>query len=112
MKKIGWIYANIAGDHRYGSCVAVFRDAAGEVGVERSENGAVGGMDGPGGAYPMLPKEIKFLGTDPKPADLVRAIKEMFDDTITRYGKPTKRFHWCTGKTGLSAALAREALSS
>lgn len=114
--EIGSIYACIAGDHRYASTVTVYLndDEGCSATVTRKETGAVGGMDGPGGAYDAgvyARVEIE----NPTGAKLVRAIKECFDDVIRTYGRPSKNFTWKVyGRTvakGLSAAKANAALT-
>lgn len=112
--EIGSIYACIAGDHRYASTVSVQLNDDGSATVIRKESGAVGGMDGPGGAYDAgvyARVEIE----NPTGAKLVRAIKECFDDVIRTYGRPSKNFTWKVyGRTvakGLSAAKANAALT-
>jgi|TARA_Y100000310_G_scaffold198781_1_gene198754 hypothetical protein len=119
---IGSITADIDGDRRYTSKVTVTvsdtRTQAGHpvVIVQRLQNGARGGMDGPGGAYDMAVRTSTEL-VDPSPRRLVEAIKDKFDDTIRIYGKPTKRFEWFrdgnyrASITGLSAAKAKAALN-
>jgi len=119
--RIGSITADINGDSRYTSKVTVTvsdtRTWADHrvVVVQRLENGARGGMDGPGGAYGMAVRASTEL-IDPSPRELVEAIKDKFDGVIRTYGKPTKRFEWFRGGnyrafiTGLSAAKAKAAL--
>lgn len=109
---LGYISACIAGDYRYSTRIDVVLDTRdGTVEVRRLENGAVGGMDGPGGSYPM---DVKQRVTIAKPTgkDIVKAIKMVMDTTIKTYGKPSKRFEWLVSprKQGLAAATAQLAL--
>lgn len=109
MVKIGYISACIAGDYRYSSEVAVQLDGD-KVHVILSENGAVGGMDGPGGATDF--RETSRVTVDAKkPGEIVKAIRSMFDSTIKRYGKPTKNFVWPAIGRGLSVELCKKALA-
>jgi hypothetical protein len=111
--KIGGIHACIAGDYRYATEVTAERGDDGIVVVVRRENGAIGGMDGPGGAEPYSETARVVVGRCPNGAALVRAIKSAFDATVTRYGKPTLRWAWhATGERGLSADKAKRALAS
>lgn len=113
MKQIGYISACIAGDYRYTSIVKVLQDEDGAVTVQRLENGAIGGMDGPGGSYGCGVREAVKL-EKPTPANVVRVVRALFDETIRRYGKPSKEFTWYTPKgrvKGISAAKAKLALS-
>lgn len=107
---IGSIYADIAGDSRYATTVDVVRDAEGAYHVRRSERVANDGMDGDGRAGPYALKQEIVLNHPARPADLVRAIKRAFDETIDRYGKPMKRWRWRTNECGLSAAKAKRAM--
>lgn len=108
---IGSIYACIAGDHRYASQVSVKVDeTAKKVFVILEENGAVGGMDGPGGSTPMRETAKRECGY--KPAEIIKAIKSVMDDTIKRYGKPTKNFRWYPSGKGLSAKACKDALEA
>ena len=109
-QKLGSIYACIAGDHRYGTIVEALASENGTISVQRRENMAVGGMDGPGGAEPYQVVSQKSLGS-PSPAVLVRTIKALFDSTVTRYGTPSKNWRWCTGEVGLSVDKAARALA-
>ncbi len=112
--EIGNIYACIAGDYRYGSRVTVTLNANGSVTVVRKESGAIGGMDGPGGAYDAgvhARREIE----KPTPKKVVEAIWDCFDTTIREYGKPTKNFTWTVPGArakGLSQAKAKAALAA
>lgn len=107
--QIGYINACIDGDHRYSSRLSVLIEGP-KAHVVLSENGAVGGMDGPGGATAF--RETRRTTVDAKPAAIVKAIKATMDETIKRYGKPTKSFVW-VGLTerGISARLVTEAMS-
>ena len=119
--RIGSITADIDGDNRYTSKVTVTvsdtRTWAEHpvVIVQRLENGPIGGMDGPGGSYHMAVRASTEL-VDPSPRELVEAIRWLFDDTITTYGKPTKNFEWFRDggshpfARGLSAAKAKASL--
>lgn len=115
MDTIGYIYADIAGDTRYSSVVRVDRSEDGDVTVTRRENGAVGGMDGPGGSYDA---GVWFRSTIPAaevtPKGVLAAVRSAFDVTVIRYGKPTKRFKWTmpdhTALLGLSQAKVTQVL--
>lgn len=108
MIEIGYINACIAGDYRYSSRLSVQVDGS-KAHVILTENGAVGGMDGPGGSTPF--RETSRTTVDAKPGDIVKAIKSTMDDTIKRYGKPTKNFVWVGVKErGLSTTKAKAAL--
>lgn len=107
--EIGYINACIAGDHRYSSRLSVQLDGD-KAHIILSENGAIGGMDGPGGSYGF--SERRRVTVDAKPADIVKAVKSTMDDVIKRYGKPTKNFRWVGVKDkGLAARLVIQALS-
>jgi len=106
--KIGYINACIAGDFRYASRVEVLLEGT-QAHVVLLENAAVAGMDGPGTSTPFA--ETRRKTVEAKPADIVKAIKAVMDETITRYGKPTKNFVWVGVKErGLSVARCKEAL--
>ena len=93
MIRIGEISACIAGDSRYTSRVQVWSNGD-VVEVRLYESGAVGGMDGPGGRF-ELPGKV--LSTVPfKAKDISIAVRHACnaDDTIRRYGKPSKEFRW------------------
>lgn len=106
--EIGYISACIAGDYRYASRLSVVIDG-GVAHVTLSENGAIGGMDGPGGSSPF--RETARTTVDAKPGDIVKAIKSTMDNTIKRYGKPTKSFVWVgTKDRGLSTTKCKAAL--
>lgn len=115
---IGSITACIAHDHRYTTRVIVDYDYdTSSVVVTQEMNGAISGMDGPGGSYPFdVRKTIRVQ--DPTPALVISAIKSCFDDTIKTYGKPSKNFGFYVWdehgrrvvKRGLNQKLARAAL--
>lgn len=117
--KLGQVYANIAGDGRYGQWLEVLYCNVGDIAtLVVKENGAVGGMDGPGGSYP--PSTItKIVVNKPTGASLCKAIKQLIKskdcDTIARYGKPTKKFTWTTWgdlpNRGLNMTNATNALN-
>jgi len=113
-KLIGRISACIAGDSRYTSVVTVHHcDTDGEgihsYRVARSENGAAGGMDGPGGSLGFR-EVVSTILYGPTPRELLEGIKRLFDHTLVTYGKPTKNFSWHTRETGLSQAKAVKAM--
>ncbi len=115
MMRIGYIYANIAGDSRYGSKIEVERTETGNFPVSRSETSPVGGMDSglPHGGFRETGSVLVHEYADA--SKVVAAIKKLIDTevgaTIKKYGKPTKRFSWYgIEKKGLSLALVREAL--
>jgi len=110
---IGCIYANIAGDHRYGSKIEVkiINDCAV---VTLQESNPVGGMDGPGGAHPFENKLA--ISCAPDAPTIVRTIKKVMalenPSVIKRYGKPMKKFNWNgVQERGLSVRLCAEALT-
>jgi len=110
--KIGWIHACIAGDFRYSTSVDVYLDDNSNILIERLENGAVGGMDGPGGATESQASyQKKILAKNVSPAVVVKETKKAFDHIINRYGTPSKNFKWVTGEKGISAAKVKKALS-
>lgn len=111
MNTLGYVHACIGGDHRYSTELKVFLRDDLMVEVVRSENGAVGGMDGPGGATPYGVRATETVEPDGKL--VIRAIKRLMDRTIKEYGKPTKNFTWYLDggdRKGLSAALATAAI--
>lgn len=106
--EIGYINACIAGDRRYSSKVRVLLDGS-KAHVVLEENGPVGGMDGPGGSHGF--SETKRVTVEANPGAIVRAIRSTMDDTIKRYGKPSKSFVWVGVKgRGLSVLRCKEAL--
>ncbi len=120
--KIGYISACIAGDHRYTSRIDVFIEGTVQgrivegtkVHVILSENGAVGGMDGPGGSYGF--SETRRTTVEANSTEIVKAVKAMIKSekpsVIGTYGKPTKNFVWVGVKErGLAGRLAIAALS-
>lgn len=82
--------------------------------VEIHENGAVGGMDGPGGSYPFELR--KSFPCQANPKDILKTVKRAINtevgNIVKRYGKPSKRFSW-VGATarGLNVKLVGEALT-
>lgn len=122
MKRIGKIYACIAGDHRYGTTIEV-RASDTRVEVHLVSTSPVGGMDGPGGTHDrsqllMLWDTSSKLSQVELIAPLLiaylrRAFKEVDSGTIATYGKPTKNFTWygdVANVKGFSIALAKAAL--
>lgn len=107
---LGGIYACISGDHRYATrIVASLFPEDNTVIIQRLENGAVGGMDGNGAAHGFEVSESVIV--DAKPGAIVKAIKNIMDDTVKQYGKPTKRFTWYgTEDKGLSVNKCKAAL--
>lgn len=113
--EIGYINAYISGDYRYGSSVRVNIEENGDVTIERKENGAVGGMDGNGAAFPYQIVYSHVISSEKvTPSNVVKEIKKSFDDIIKLYGKPTKSFVWLNNNVcvavGLSVAKAKKAL--
>jgi len=111
--EIGYINACIAGDHRYSTRLSVQLDGD-KCHIIVSENGAVGGMDGPGGAYGF--HETKRVTVDTNPSNIVKAIKQVINaeqpSIIKTYGKPTKNFRWVgVQEKGLAARLVIQAKS-
>lgn len=119
MKRIGSIYACIAGDHRYGTTIEAHADAK-AIEIRLISTGAVGGMDGPGGSY-TNPSEVlerierTKLQTDVQKllSALRRQFKKADAGTIAGYGKPRLNFAWHyegTTRKGLNAAHGTRAL--
>lgn len=116
MRKIGWIYACVGGDRRYGTHLTVWiDDTSGDVEITNDSTTPSGGMDGPGGVDRS--REVVSRLSKPDSADLVGELRRLFKSidfgTIARYGKPTKRFVWRVGDlqaNGLSAGLAETAM--
>lgn len=112
--QIGDITASIAGDYRYTTRITVEYDPdTHDVVIKRMENGAVGGMDGPGGSHGFGVTGEKHLDATRQSAQqIVNEIKNMFDNTVTRYGKPTKNFFWqYTNEFGLSKQKLANAIA-
>ena len=110
--RIGYIYANIAGDGRYGSKIEVTRDGD-KVRVSRWESSPAGGMDSDSPSGEMRMDELRVC--KPEPKDIIGAIKTLIRHevgaVIKTYGKPTKRFSWYgSNEKGLSLRLVKEAL--
>lgn len=76
--------------------------------------GAVGGMDGPGGATEHRADYTTSCPADPRATlALVKGVLAQDRYNFKRYGKPTKNFSWAViGKRGLSLALAKEAIAA
>jgi hypothetical protein len=119
---IGEIDACIGGDLRYSTTIKVYLvgnpGEMNRVEIYRSETNAAGGMDGPGGSWNTGMKLVATQNAN-KPAEVIKFIKHSFDDTIRRYGKPTKRFMWFTEddggenpQYGLSAKLCAAAIAN
>ena len=116
--RVGRLSACIAGDRRYTDTITVWLNASGAVDIEVTETSAAGGMDGPGGATEPTPTFKANVGAaEGKPfADprlVMVALKRALGNdrfSFRKYGKPTQRFTWTTGATGLSAAACKEAL--
>lgn len=108
---IGTLSACIDGDHRYTSRLEVTLED-GKASIVLLENGAVGGMDGPGGSTPFV--VVNSVTVEPPDATvIVRLAKNIMDDTLRRYGKPTKRFWWPqVGAYGLNIANCKAALAN
>lgn len=111
--EIGFIYANIAGDYRYSTKIRVMVEGN-QCEVEIHHNSAVGGMDGPGGAYPYRLSSMVACPANPK--DILKTLKKVINssdaDIIKRYGKPSKRFSWVGSNPGrgLNVSLVKAAL--
>lgn len=111
---IASLYANIAGDHRYSDRLVVeYITDADAVRVRVLVTSAVGGMDGPGGAYP---ERQDFEAS--VPASDVKAVVRLVRNVVANgrwcfrsYGKPSKRLAWRGGGRGISAAVASQALA-
>lgn len=123
MITIGELTACIAGDYRYSTSLKVKADPSTKlVTVTVAENGAAGGMDGPGGATPFHQTFITEM-TDPTPRELVEAVRRAIDfedmsgaGVLRKYGKPSKSFlwgaHYNARLAGLSQAKAKHGLDS
>jgi len=119
MRQIGYIYANIDGDGRYGVTLRVSAD---DTAVEwrAYHTGAVGGMDGPGGSYDAGSELLRREDRPVSPAAVARITRNLCnaDHIIARYGTPTKSFSWNVGGMysapikGISAAKAKQALEA
>lgn len=109
--EIGSLSANIAGDHRYTDRLSVI-DEGDKVRITVSSTGAVGGMDGPGGAYEPF---VNFNETcERSPKAVLTLIKKVISNAnwnFKRYGKPTRRFWWAHGDNGISLATIKAALA-
>lgn len=111
--RLGYIYACVAGDHRYSSRIEVLLNDDESVNVEFAETAPVGGMDGPGGRYDYEVREIKIVPKNPH--SIVKAIKELIKkespQVIAKYGKPTKRFRFVGAeKPGINVHACKQAL--
>ncbi len=100
MVKIGSISACIAGDHRYTERLEVFCDGN-TCEVRYQDTGAVGGMDGPGGAYSNPWKVLTVVSADAK--SIANAVRNACNENhvIREYGKPSKYFYWGTYACGI-----------
>ena len=119
---IGYIDADIDGDHRYNQQLSVIHDPNTDgITIIVQDAGAVGGMDyhGPGeGRSDYYISGRQVLQPGAKGKDLVAAIRNMINrtaDTIKRYGKPSRNFvwgenMWSGGPKGLNIKLANAAL--
>lgn len=103
---LGYINANIAGDHRYTDSMHVdYMPNADTVVVRVDVSSPVGGMDSftPSDSSEQFRKEL--------PADdlkgIMGAMKQALSDNtfnFKRYGKPTKNFYWNDDSVGPSMA--------
>ncbi len=122
MKKIGYIYACIAGDHNYGTTITVRTDGK-KIEVVHEGTTPVGGMDGPRESVHRDVDVIDTLDATAKDVEgllirkLKRAFKKVDAGTVASYGKPTKNFVWYVmtedgieSVKGLSAKLAKDAI--
>ncbi len=116
---IGVVGADIDGDHRYYQELTVTHDpSTDEITIVVKDQGAAGGMDGPGGSTGFMLSGKQVLPAGAKGRDVVAAIKNLISrtaDTIKRYGKPSRNFTWADstysrGPKGLNAKLATAAL--
>ena len=134
-RKVGKIYACIAGDHRYGTTIEVWMSAT-HVEIRHVSTGAVGGMDGDGRAFTNPARVVatfqhhdgqKLLITMAASwcvKELRRLFKTIDSGTIAKYGKPTKNFEWyvrtstkaapagCNIRKGMSIAVASAAMGA
>lgn len=121
MKNIGGINSCIAGDYRYSDRLRVDLHDDGRVSVTVRCTGAVGGMDGPGGAYDAGTDFSRITKPQPTAKDVMAIVREALGSdrfSFRRYGKPTQRFTWVCGdhritgrRRGLSVAICAEALA-
>lgn len=110
---IGTISANIAGDYRYTDTLRVELDVeSNTVTISVFTTGAVGGMDGPGGATEPRADFTSSCPADPKATlALVKGVLAQGRYNFKNYGKPTKNFRWVgVEKRGLSLALVKQAI--
>jgi hypothetical protein len=113
--QIGNIFSCIDGDSRYTSIIDVqFNTRDGSIDVMRLESAPSDGMDGSGRPESAVVKQRATL-PNPTGSQLVKAIKMVMDDTVKRYGKPTKSFEFMVDGVhvqGLNARNAQRAIDS
>lgn len=118
--KLGSLSASIAGDERYTDYLDVLMDPTTHaVTVVVSSTGAAGGMDGRGGITGRIEEFRKMTRPNPKPAEIMRLIKEPIANdrqfNFKRYGKASKEFIWTFSYSardrGLTPANLLQALS-
>lgn len=118
--RIGYIYADIAGDSRYGQTLSVWYDGI-DARLVVKENGAVSGSDGPGSSMPWEDQEASVI-KKATPKKIIDSIRFYIDSrccsTIKEYGKPSKNFKWGTSyhsdpfRKGISTAKCKVALAA
>jgi len=112
-RELGYLSSCIAGDYRYASrLIVALADDESCIIVQRQENGAIGGMDGPGGAHGFDVRFEQSLPLDCTAKQLVTVMQRAMDDTLRRYGKPSKSFKWQCGARGLTQKSAQQMLAS
>jgi len=112
---IGTLTATIDGDGRYTDRLEVkLNVTTNTVTVQVRSSTPRGGMDGD--STPYWNDQLVATLTNPKPADVLKAVKSALSNdawNFKRYGKPTKNFLWYTPeahRVGLSLALVKSAL--
>jgi hypothetical protein len=115
LARLGYLSANIAGDYRYTDTLEVWHNASDDtVIVTVKSSGAVGGMDGPGGATEATYQHKEVSKPGAKASEVLKMIKAVTTNgswNFKTYGKPTKNFRWTSGGPGLNAALCSSELA-
>lgn len=120
MTTIGQIYANVAGDMRYGTTIAVRADQT-IIEIHLVSSNPIGGMDGdPGLLVDNRPLDSCTRGVFKDDIKwVIRRLRHFFKEadagTVARYGRPTRRFTWFIDgetKQGFNMNLAAQALES
>ena len=117
---LGFVIAGIDGDTRYTTRVDVWLvedhrvHGVRTILISRTESAPTGGMDSFTRSEWRETWARALSAKDTLPAIVLKTVRSAFDDTIVRYGKPTKRFRWYTHKgpvNGFSAATVKAALA-